>query len=85
MLRMKVDEDDEMMMVGWKQHDRGRYDVIPVNVHYHGDDDYDEDDGDDDKSEGFFLQCGVVPASIMPTSDPLSAHTCTAVVHHTYV
>ena len=32
----------------------------------------DNDDEDDHSSEGFFLQCGAVPASIMPTSDPLS-------------
>ena len=32
----------------------------------------DNDDEHDHSSEGFFLQCGAVPASIMPTSDPLS-------------
>ena len=45
----------------------------------------DNDGDDDDDSEGFFLQCGVVPASIMPTSDPLSAPFalhCTA-LHYT--
>ena len=33
----------------------------------------DNDDEQDHSSEGFFLQCGAVPASIMPASDPLSA------------
>ena len=33
----------------------------------------DNDDEHDHSSEGFFLQCGAVPASIMPASDPLSA------------
>ena len=61
MLRMKVDEDDEMMMVWCKQHDRGRYAVIPVTVHYHGHDAYDEDDGDDDmmiRVKGSFCSVG---------------------------
>ena len=42
----------------------------------------DNDDEHDHSSEGFFLQCGAVPASIMPASDPLSAPFALAGQHN---
>ena len=44
--------------------------MILVNINYG--ENIKDSEGDDDESEGFFLQCGAVPASIMPASDPLS-------------